>query len=238
MPFLKFIAFLLSVGAHAALAVAFVADYQGTERQISFYDGEGDDQLLIDSSIVIEGVASLGTDIETVQAVDEDPQEAIEAAEVVEPVEEQEIDQVISAKAEPVDESEVLQEVVEPVKPEEVAQIAQAEQIVVEQKIASTGKQQGGDTTKRDRHFGKISTRIRKFVINPSTRQKGTAVVRFKVDPSGELLSREILKSSGSKRLDRAALKSIDRAAPFPPFPEGSITHAAVIKMKFNFSTR
>ena len=30
----------------------------------------------------------------------------------------------------------------------------------------------------------------------------------------------------------------LDANVLFPPFPEGSITHAAVIKMKFNFSTR
>lgn len=238
MPFLKYITFLLSIGAHAALAVAFVADYQGSEREVSFYEGSGDDQLLIDAAISIESMTSLGTDIETVQAVNAEPQEAIQAVKAVEQVETEDFEKVIAAKTEPVEESEVLQEVIEPVEKQKIEQAAQAEQIVLEEKIAAAGVQKGGDTTKRNKHFGKISTKIRKHVINPRSRYRGTAVVRFRVDTDGQLLSREILKSSGSKRLDRAALDSIERAAPFPPFPEGSITQAAVLKMKFNFSTR
>ena len=242
MNLLRLITIVLSAVAHTALAVAFVADYQGVQHKIAFFEGEGDDQLRIDAAISIEGVTNFGTDIETVQAVDVEPQEArpaVEAVEEVKPVEKvEEPLEVISAKADLVEESVAVKEVKEAVKPEVVEQAAQAEQVVLKEMVAASGKQEGGDTSKRDRHFGKISAKIRKHVINPRTRLRGTAVVKFSVDPSGQLLSREILKSSGSKRLDRAALDSILRAAPFPPFPEGSITQAAVLKMKFNFSTR
>jgi protein TonB len=51
------------------------------------------------------------------------------------------------------------------------------------------------------------------------TSQQGGALVEFRVRPSGEILSRQILESSGHADLDAAALDAIDRAAPFPPFP-------------------
>ena len=48
----------------------------------------------------------------------------------------------------------------------------------------------------------------------------GTVWVKFRVGPAGELLSREITSSSGSKVLDQAAVAALDRAAPFPPMPD------------------
>ena len=247
MAILKYLTFLFSIVAHGALGYAFVTDYHLNDQPPSFFEGVGEDQLQIESSIQIEGITSLGSDIETIQASDFEPQEArqaVAAVEEIETVEElREVDEIISANAEQVDETEMLHEpkpedVIEPVKPQAVAQLEQAEQVAVEEKQAASGRQDGGDVTKRNKHFGKIGKHIRQHIINPRTRIIGTTVVRFKVDAAGQLLSREVLKSSGSKRLDDAAMATIDRAAPFPPFPEGAITQAASLKMKFNFSTR
>jgi protein TonB len=49
--------------------------------------------------------------------------------------------------------------------------------------------------------------------------QEGVAVVRFTLDPSGELLECEVLAASGMPLLDRAALSTVRNAAPFPPPP-------------------
>ena len=53
--------------------------------------------------------------------------------------------------------------------------------------------------------------------VNPRSRERGTVIVRFTIDSAGQVLSREIATSSGSKILDDAAVASIDRASPFPP---------------------
>lgn len=45
---------------------------------------------------------------------------------------------------------------------------------------------------------------------------EGTPVVRFRLEPSGQIESAEIVESSGSEILDRAALKNIRDAAPLP----------------------
>lgn len=52
-----------------------------------------------------------------------------------------------------------------------------------------------------------------------SSGAQGKPVVRFRIDRNGKVLSRELVASSGRPDLDEAALKTIDRADPFPPMP-------------------
>jgi protein TonB len=51
--------------------------------------------------------------------------------------------------------------------------------------------------------------------------EEGQVVVAFSVNAQGELSALRIAQSSGSERLDEAALQAVRDAAPFPPFPEG-----------------
>ena len=53
-------------------------------------------------------------------------------------------------------------------------------------------------------------------------REEGRVVVEFTLESSGALVAVHIKQSSGSERLDEAALQAVRDAAPFPPFPEGS----------------
>ncbi|MGD0633764.1 MAG: TonB family protein [Beijerinckiaceae bacterium] len=55
----------------------------------------------------------------------------------------------------------------------------------------------------------------------------GTVEIAFTIDRKGNLLSRRIARSSGSSRLDQAALGLLNRAAPFPVPPDG-MTDAAL----------
>ena len=58
----------------------------------------------------------------------------------------------------------------------------------------------------------------------PRTRvnSSGTAVVRFRISGNGGLGGVSVASGSGSARLDRAALRVVRRAAPFPPPPSGA----------------
>ena len=49
--------------------------------------------------------------------------------------------------------------------------------------------------------------------------EQGVVVIRFVVQKSGELTDLAISKSSGSRRLDEAALKTVRRVTPFRPIP-------------------
>ena len=59
-------------------------------------------------------------------------------------------------------------------------------------------------------------------VPKPRVASKGSATVRFTISVEGGLAAATIAKSSGSGELDRAALKVIGRAAPFPKPPAGA----------------
>jgi protein TonB len=49
--------------------------------------------------------------------------------------------------------------------------------------------------------------------------QGGTAKIKFVIDRQGKLISRELVKSTGSELLDAAALRMVERAEPFPEAP-------------------
>lgn len=60
----------------------------------------------------------------------------------------------------------------------------------------------------------------------------------FTVDASGEISSRRLSKSSGSKVLDEAAIASIERASPFPPIPTELGRSQLEVSVPFKFTVR
>jgi len=59
---------------------------------------------------------------------------------------------------------------------------------------------------------------------------EGTAVVRFKLRPEGQVEAVELLASSGSEILDKASLETVRAAAPFP-YKEGWLKVGIVFKI-------
>jgi len=103
----------------------------------------------------------------------------------------------------------------------------------------SSGQAQtGGDTTQRRAYLGKLRRTLERNKINPRSRQNGTVLIIFKVGASGQLISRKVKKSSGSKLLDDAAMAALDRAAPFPPMPENVAQGPLEVQVPFKFVTR
>lgn len=68
---------------------------------------------------------------------------------------------------------------------------------------------------------GKVMRKIAR-VPRPRGHSKGTAVVAFSVSSSGGLARVSLARSSGSSALDKAALRVIRKAAPFPAPPSGA----------------
>ncbi len=68
---------------------------------------------------------------------------------------------------------------------------------------------------------GKIISKLRRALRFPKgTRKSGEVRVQFKVAQNGRASSIRIVRSSGDKRLDAAAIATVKRAAPFPPIPQ------------------
>ncbi len=65
--------------------------------------------------------------------------------------------------------------------------------------------------------------------------QEGRPKVRFKIDREGNLLSYELVESSGNTALDQGALATVERADPFPPPPTelGGETHIFTVPVNF-----
>jgi len=62
--------------------------------------------------------------------------------------------------------------------------------------------------------------------------------VMLTIAPSGKLLSHEVVQSSGSDILDRAAVASLEKAAPFPPIPRDLGVSPLTLRVPFEYTTR
>ena len=67
-------------------------------------------------------------------------------------------------------------------------------------------------------YAGKVKRKILR-ARRKSVNIRGTVLVTFRIADSGELLSANITRSSGSKRLDQIAVSQVRAAAPFPSPP-------------------
>jgi protein TonB len=232
MP-LRILTWLISLGIHAGFALAMLLPAGGAALQT----GAGEDTMVVEQGIAIEGFAKMGEDQVSLEEVEATPVMAAVSQplpEEVEPIEEQE---VISSKEGPQQEDlkETEEEVVEQPLPPQIAAVQQ--ESVVAMRESSGQEQKGGDATAHSQYVGALRTHLERHKINPRTNLIGTAVVRFKVNAAGELLEREIATSSGKKALDDAALASIEKSAPFPKMPEG-LSETIELSVPFRFTVR
>lgn len=225
---LRTLTWLISFALHGGVAAFFLASPGGA----SLEEGTDDDVFIVE-----QGVYS-----EHIEAVEAPPQvlQSAPPVEEVKPIEE-DTQAVISSESGPEQEKvveEIQEEVKEP-KKEQLAAVQQTELAVEEQKAREEEGKTGGNTTAMSAYRGKLFSHISKKKMNPRSKFAGTAVVRFTVGPEGELISREIATSSGSKLLDDAAIASIERAAPFPAMPsEAKGDGPLVVNVPFKFSVR
>lgn len=234
---LRAVTWLVSFLLHGAIVGFFLISPGGA----SLDEGTGEDTFVVEQGIAIEGVAKLGEAEMNVDAV-EAPPPVVQAAPPVEEVKpiEEDVQHVIGSEFGPEQEKIVREpepEEIKEAKPEQVAAVEQTE-IAVDEQRAAGAKQTGGDTTAISAYRGRLFSHISKKKVNPRSREVGTVIVRFTVGPQGELISREVTASSGSKVLDEAAVASIDRAAPFHPMPSDANNGPMVVSVPFKFSVR
>lgn len=254
---LRIITWLVSLGVHGAfIAVMFWPTAGGAALE----QGAGDDIMVVEQGIALQGVAKLGEDVISVEAVEAPPvmTAAAQPLEQVEAVEEQkELPVEDVPEVEPVEDTVIASEsgpeneLVEPMKeeliepepevkeqplPQQVATVQQ--ETVIAMRESSGEEKKGGDTTAHRAYLGKLRIHLERSKVNPRTNLMGTAVVRLTVKSDGELLAHRIVKSSGSKLLDNAALASIEKASPFPAIPDEVGRETIEVSVPFKFSVR
>jgi protein TonB len=69
-------------------------------------------------------------------------------------------------------------------------------------------------------------------------REQGVVTLAFSLSRGGNVLSRRIVRSSGNPELDQEALATVQRAAPFPPFPPGMSQASVQLSVPIRFSLR
>lgn len=91
-----------------------------------------------------------------------------------------------------------------------------------------------------DEYIKSIGRRIHLNLVFPwESVQKGPdgeVEVAMKIDRKGKLLSSEIVRGSGTRILDEAALASVGRSAPFSPFPSSPYVANVKIRSFFRYS--
>lgn len=235
MQFLRPIAVLASLAAHAAIALAFVTSEPATS---AFDEGSGNDAFSTDLTVTIDGSSMLGGAEEIVEAIDIAPVQQVTKADPVE-TEEPELKDIVTA-SEATTEAPLEIKDAKPVKEEKPAEVTTQEvaPMVAAEQQSIGSKLSGGDVSAQRIYMGEIAKKLQRYKVNPRSTQEGTVLVRFTVDAQGEIMSRTILQSSGSKLLDDAAMASLDRAAPFPPLPGVVARGPLELQVPFHFITR
>lgn len=235
---LRALTWLISFALHGAVVGILMITPGGAALD----EGSGDDTFVVEQGIALEGFSRMGEAEVSIDAVEAPPPvlQSTPPVEEVKPLEE-DTQHVIGSEFGPEQEQVVREpepEEVQEAKPEQIAAIEQTE-IAIDEQRASGAKQTGGSTTALSAYKGRLFSHISSRKVNPRSRLSGTVVVRFTVGPEGELISREVASSSGSKLLDDAAVASIDRAAPFPAIPNDARDDGPlVVSVPFKFSVR
>jgi protein TonB len=232
---LRFVTIVLSLALHAALFLPLLSFGGGAALEA----GTGDDQVVVEQGIALEGLAKFGEAEEMIETVDIPP---IQAAEVPQPVEEikPELTDVVTSTEGKYEEQVVTEEPkrVDEERPQEVPVKEQAPQVATLIEQSSGAAQEGGDTTQRLAYLGQVRKTLERSKVNPRSTKSGTVLIKFTVGPKGDLISRTVQQSSGSKLLDDAAMAALDRAAPFPPLPQEIASGPLEVQVPFRFMTR
>lgn len=195
--------------------------------------------FVVEQGIALEGVTKFGEAEEMIETVDIPPVQEVTEPKPAEEIKPELTDVITSTESE--HEEQVVAEEPKPVEEEKpVAQPVeeQAPQVATLIEQSSGAAQEGGDTTMLLAYRGTVRKALERSKVNPRSRVTGTVLVRFTVGASGQLLSREVEKSSGSKLLDDAAVAAVERAAPFPPMPKELAGEPMEMKVPYRFTTR
>jgi periplasmic protein TonB len=241
MSFVRLTAVVLSLLVHASIGYTMLPSRERTTAE-ALDLGHGTDIVLVEQGVAMEGIAKLGNDMQTIETAEVVPVEQPPPPPPQE-IKPDELRDVIASDASTVEQEVVkTQEPLPLVPPPPAPQVVQAkeqpEQVAALEQQSSGEARTGGDTKAFGQYLGQINEHVQKAKVNPRSRRSGTVVLRFTIGLNGQLLSKEIATSSGSKILDEAATAALDRAAPFPPIPPDVSIKPLAFTQPFKFLMR
>lgn len=84
-------------------------------------------------------------------------------------------------------------------------------------------------------YYNQLQNRVKESWIVTERKQGLSAVVRFGVQPGGEIFDIELVKSSGDHAFDQSVLRAVNKANPLPPPPLAYQQEFAVQKVEVTF---
>ncbi|MFT3732080.1 MAG: energy transducer TonB [Hyphomicrobium sp.] len=239
--YLRIAAILLSLLVHGTIGYAMLPHLQDTDIQ-AMDVGKGMDVMLVQGAN-----ADVGVTKGEAEAVHEQAEITPMVAAPPPPPEEKKPDElrdVIASAESPVEQTVIKEDEpppppnTPPPPPETARMINQPAQVAVVEAVQSAGQASGGDAKAFGRYMNEINERVQKAKRTPGVAASGTVVLRYTIGLDGQLLSKEIASSSGSKSLDEAAAAALDRAAPFPPIPPEVSIKPLAFTQPFKFIMR
>jgi protein TonB len=241
MSWLRSTAISLSLLIHGSVGYEMLPSLQNTNAE-ALDQGHGTDIVFVEQGVATEGLAKLGDAMETIETAEVIPvqQPRPPPPQDVKP---DELRDVIASDASTVEQEVVKAEdppplIPPPPAPQVVPVKEQPEQIAMLTEQSSGEAKTGGDAKAFGLYIGQINDHVQRAKVNPRSRIAGTVVLRFTIGLDGQLLSKEIAASSGSKVLDDAATAALDRAAPFPPIPPEVSVRPLAFTQPFKFIMR
>jgi protein TonB len=105
---------------------------------------------------------------------------------------------------------------------------------------SGSNSRSGGKKTTANNYFADLSRWLNRNKTYPvaakQDKEQGTVLLQFTFDRAGNVLARSIKQSSGSARLDQAALDMIDQASPLPGLPDSIPNKKVTIVIPIEYS--
>jgi periplasmic protein TonB len=226
-----------ALGVHIAALGLFVFSAAHEPDLSALQSGSGDDDLTIVATVTMQSEESLGLDAASVQRQEASlgGQAAPQVQEEVKK-EEEKVELPPEESPEPVplvEEKKPEKKIVEP-KPSTPAPASEAQ----EEQRAATRAFEARRNEVLSLYNSRVYQALMKNALRPKTMEKGRVVLELTLAPSGELLGHHVVQSSGSETLDRTAMTSLERAAPFPPAPPEVSKEPHTLRVPFEYAVK
>ncbi len=228
-------ALLAALGVHGAFLGAFLISSAYEPDVAALQSGAGKDDLTIIATVTMQTEESLGLDAASVQRQAElaggqaQPKEAApkEPDKIELPPEE-------AQPPAPVEEKKPEKEAVEEQRPSNPAPASEAQ----EEQRASSRTYEARRSQALSLYNSSVYQALMRHALRPKTVEKGRVVIELTLAPSGYFLAHRVVKSSGSDTLDRTAMISLERAAPFPPAPPEAGAQPHTLRVPFEYAVK
>lgn len=107
-----------------------------------------------------------------------------------------------------------------------------------EGRAGAGGHTDSGGTANVSSYRAQLWAHLQHYKVRPAEARTGTAWVRFSLAANGRVISSALARTSGAGALDEAALSTVRRASPFPPFPPGLARSQMDIDAPITFDLR